>query len=189
MAALEGASVPAFRRLAQELRAVGASRKLVRAATRSARDEVAHTRSTARLARRFGARVPRFALARARTRSLFELAIENAVEGCVRESFGALVATYQASHARDPEVRIAMSRIARDETRHAALARAIDQWLSRRLTRDERSRVAAAKTAALAELAREIESPVHHDLRSEAGIPEPSAARFLLERAAHILAA
>ena len=52
-------------------------------------------------------------------RELEAIAIENAVEGCVRESFGALLATWQAKTAGDARVRAAMKRIARDETRHA----------------------------------------------------------------------
>jgi hypothetical protein len=55
-------------------------------------------------------------------RSLEELAVENAVEGCVRETYGALTAIWQARTAKDPSVAAAVRRIARDETRHAALS-------------------------------------------------------------------
>ena len=63
----------------------------------------------------------------ARTRSRaprrpVEIARENAEEGCVRETFGALLAAHQAAYACDPEVREVMTRIAGDELRHAALA-------------------------------------------------------------------
>ena len=53
------------------------------------------------------------------TRALGVVAIENAVEGCVRETFGALIASWQAEHARDPGIKRLMRSIARDETRHA----------------------------------------------------------------------
>ena len=48
-------------------------------------------------------------------------------------SYGALVVTWQASHASDRAIRDAMRRIARDETRHAALAWTIAAWAEPRL--------------------------------------------------------
>src|SRR5581483_8821062 len=54
-ARLEAASVVAFERLAEELRARGAPDDLVRDVLRAARDEVRHARSTKRMAERFGA--------------------------------------------------------------------------------------------------------------------------------------
>jgi demethoxyubiquinone hydroxylase (CLK1/Coq7/Cat5 family) len=60
--------------------------------------------------------------ARASARSLEAIALDNVSEGCVRELYGALVATYQARVARDPEVRAVVTRIAREETQHAALS-------------------------------------------------------------------
>jgi hypothetical protein len=181
MAALEAASVPAFRRLSRELSDLGAPRRLVRAARRSARDEVAHARTTKHLARRFGSKAASFVVPARSERSIVELALENAVEGCVRETFGALVATYQASHARDAEIRCAMQRIARDETRHAALAQSVDRFLQRRLTVSERSAIRAAKRTALAQLAREVATPADGEIIDRAGIPSPPTARRLLE--------
>ena len=116
---LEAASVHAFERLALDLRARGAPDGLVRLARSSARDEVRHARVTAKLARRFGAeaRPPRGLVSRSMT--LEELVRQNAVEGCVRETFGALVALWQSTHAHDAGVRRAMAGIAADEARHA----------------------------------------------------------------------
>ncbi len=61
-------------------------------------------------------------------RSLEALAVENAVEGCVRETMGALFAMHQAASAADPHVRATMVSIAPDETRHAALGWAVAEW-------------------------------------------------------------
>lgn len=61
-------------------------------------------------------------------RALDAVALENAVEGCVRETWGALVAEYQSVQARDGDVREAMRAIARDEARHAALAWRVHAW-------------------------------------------------------------
>ncbi len=84
---------------------------LVRAARRSAREEIRHARSAGRLARRFGA-VP----VRARygasclVRSLEDVALENAIEGCVRETYGAAVAWWQAERSHDPQIAREMRR-------------------------------------------------------------------------------
>ena len=53
---------------------------------------------------------------------------ENAREGCVRETFGALIAMHQAERAGDPIIRRAMRRIAEEETRHAELAWEVASW-------------------------------------------------------------
>ncbi len=152
IARLEAASVDAFRILHRELRAHRAPKKLVRAAARAARDEVRHTRATGALARRFGARPTAVNVERAALRSIEAMAFENAVEGCVRETYGALLAAYQARAARDPVVRAVMKRIARDETRHAALSWDVGRWLETRLDRETRSKVLAAKQVAAREL-------------------------------------
>src|SRR5205823_2406284 len=133
VAHLEAASVHAFVRLGRELDAHGAPKRLLDAAARAARDEIRHARVTARIARRFGASPPPARVRQLAVRSLAAVAIENAVEGCVRETFGALVAKWQADHAGDAEVATAMERIARDESDHAALSWAIAGWSAARL--------------------------------------------------------
>jgi len=171
VARLEAASVHAFRRLGAELASMRAPRSLVRAASRSARDEVRHARVMSRLARRHGAVPAPVTLSRRpRARSLEAFATENAVEGCVRECFGALVATRQASHARDPELARAMGGIARDETRHAALAWKIAGWLEPRLSAPARARAGRAIVGALTALRREVES-TPADLARALGLP------------------
>jgi hypothetical protein len=149
---LEAASVFAFVQLARELRHHRAPRRLIAAARRSRRDEVRHARATAALARRRGARVPRVNVAAMAIRDLETIAIENVIEGCVRETFGAATAWWRALHARDPNVRATYLRIARDETKHAALARELDVWVRARLSLAARHRVERARAAAIGEL-------------------------------------
>jgi hypothetical protein len=148
MAALEGASVIAFRVLARELTIHRAPASLGEACRRAARDEIRHARGAGALARRYGG-TPSFGRVRPQgARSLEAIAIENAVEGCARETFAALVASWQSRHASDPVVRAVMKRIARDETRHAALSWAIDGWARRRLSHRQRARLDAARAEA-----------------------------------------
>lgn len=171
LAELEAASVTAFRVLRDELRAYGAPRRLVRAAGRAARDEIRHARTTRALARRSGARPSDVAPARPAIRSLEAIALENAVEGCVRETFGALLATYQSEHAADPVVRAAMQRIARDETGHAALSWQVARWLDSRLPAAARQRVTRARSEAARELVQRARQDDAPEFSDRVGLP------------------
>jgi hypothetical protein len=150
MAALEAESVSAFTRLARELGALGAPRSLRKRAARSRRDEMRHARSMASLATRRGATISRTNLPAhpLPNRPLADVALENAIEGCVRETYGAWIAWQQARHARDPELRATMRRIAMDEARHAALAWDIHRWAMARLDGKTREHIARAMDAA-----------------------------------------
>jgi hypothetical protein len=124
-ATLEAASIHAFQQLTRELLQRGAPAELIAWAARSALEELRHTQLMAAEALRFGATPCPPRIATLPPRSLFELALENAVEGCVRESYGALVAHQQAALARDPQLRPhhERDRGRRGEARRARLAR------------------------------------------------------------------
>jgi hypothetical protein len=186
---LEAASVPAFLRLAEELTAHGAPKALVKAARRAAADEVRHTRAMQALARRHGASMPEVDLSPFQPRSLEAMCTENAVEGCVRETFGALVTGWQARTAGDAEVRRALGPISRDELRHAELAWAVDAWAVGRLTRAERERILQARREALSALEHEVSTqpPPEHFVR-EAGVPSREQALSLLQGMAGLAA-
>lgn len=151
-ARLEAASVTAFRRLRAELELHGAPYELLDAARAAERDEVRHTRSMARLARRHGGRYVRPRVEDVPARSLETIALENAVEGCARETFGALLATWQATHVDDAELTCTLAGIAEDETRHAALSWAIARWSVSLLDHDACARIEAAWASALEEM-------------------------------------
>jgi hypothetical protein len=183
MAVEEAASVAAFRRLHAELEAHGAPLSLVDRARRSAHDEARHAQTMVRTARRCGARLvlPGWATAkRWVSRALEVVARENAVEGCVRETYGALLAAWQATHARAPATRRLMAQVAADELRHAALAWAVAEWAEGRLDAPSRARVRSARGRGLRALARELEQPVDSALVRVVGLPTPLEARALL---------
>jgi hypothetical protein len=177
---LEAASVSAFQTLHDELTREGAPRVLRHAAAAAARDEVRHARLTAALARRYGGRPRPPRVAPTPPRSLAAVAEENVTEGCVREAYGALVATVQSRASDDPIVRAVMARIARDETTHAALAVAVDRWAVARLPPNTRPRLAAAREAAIAELEAGVDVGWTPELGAVAGLPDPATARRLL---------
>jgi hypothetical protein len=97
-------------------------------------------------------------------RSLVAIAIENAVEGCVRETYGAVVGLIEARMSADRGVRRAMERISEDECRHAELAWEVAAWLRERLTDRERAVVDRAMRAAVEELRREADGVVVREL-------------------------
>lgn len=181
VAHLEAASVHSFERLAGELFDLGAPEALIEAAYASREDEVRHARMTAKMAKRFGGRPVEPRIDELPARGALAIALENAVEGCVRETFGALVAHRQAADAEDASIRCMMQVIAEDETKHAGLAWDVAAWLEPQLTLDERVLVEDARRRALADLRRELEADVHPDLRTRAGMPDAQTALALLD--------
>ena len=168
--------------------------RLVRAAATARADEVRHARTTWRLARRYGGRPIEVRalrpatgdsratrLPRAEPRALEAIAAENAVEGCVGETFGALLAMHQAMRATDPGVRMAMRSIAVDETRHAALAWAVAKWMETKLSGEARARVREARRTAVATLRDELARGAPAKLVAYAGVPARDVALQMID--------
>ncbi len=178
VATLEAASVTAFARLARALARFEAPGKLVEASRRAIADELAHAAMMGALARRYGARVEAPDVAPAEEPALAQLAIENAAEGQVGETFGALVAACQARAAADPDVRAVFAQIAADEARHAALAHHLALWFERRLGWRERNAVARARQDAIARvIATSCDMGLAADERELLGVPAPDRLR------------
>lgn len=171
MASLEAASVTAFEVLAAELTHYGAPLDLIERMHAAAREEIVHARETTALARLLGAE-PELPQIEARPiRTLEEIALDNAIEGCVRETFGAAVGCYQADQARDTRIAELMHQLAADEIGHAALAFDLHLWLMPKLSTAGRARVIAAHVAAIDDLSLELEVEPPRVLRELAGLP------------------
>lgn len=129
----EHASVAAFARFTMMLLAVGAPPELIVASQRASLDEVRHAKDCFALAARYGGG-PRGPAplsidgAIERTPSLVDLVELTAEEGCVGETLGAALAAEQADRATDPHAKEVLSRLARDEARHAELAWRVVAW-------------------------------------------------------------
>jgi rubrerythrin len=171
---LEGASVASFARLARELRTRSAPRPLIERVAAAAREERRHARLLRKIARERGKVVAKSPRLRMTTRSLVEIAIENAVEGAVRETWGAVIAAHQATFATDPEIREAFAAIAPDEAGHAELAADVASWLESRLAPHERAQVMLARRTAIGALVEEIASPPSASIREDLGLPSAS---------------
>jgi hypothetical protein len=178
---LEAASVDAFLHLEAQLSALDAPVPLRRRAVRAAEDEKRHARTTSRLARYYGAEPERPCLAEAPRLTLDQLARENMAEGCVRESFAALLALHQAERAEDPKVARAMRVIAREEARHAALSWSIHAWALERLDSAARAGVEGAAARAIARLRENARAPRASEVARIAGLPSAASEARLAE--------
>ena len=184
---LEHASVTAFRVLERELAALGAPAPMLAKARRAARDEVRHTRAMSALARSYGAVVAPAVVEPCTPRDVLAIALENVREGCVGETYAALVAEWQSAHASSPRVRASFAVVARDEARHAELAWEVHGFLTSRLTTKERAEVESAREGALAELRRAVANEPGAELVRLAGLPTARVADRLLASLTHAL--
>jgi hypothetical protein len=81
-----------------------------------------------------------------------------------------------------------MTTIARDETRHAALAWAVDSWSQALLAPAARRRIRAARLEAIEEVADASLAGLSRDDRAQAGLPdEDGAARMAGELGAALV--
>lgn len=180
MAHMEAASVPAFYAIAVELACHGAPAPLVRAAWSALRDELRHARVAAGLARRFGATPTPALVTPMPPRTLAAFARDNAIEGCVNETYAAARMRHQAACAEVPVICRALAPIADDEARHASLSWAIARWVTPKLPRATRARLHDAQEQAVAALDAQLETNDDApELRAQAGLPDAEAAHAL----------
>ncbi len=189
-ARLEEGAVLAFAALLDELRAHGAPQALQEACLQALWDEVHHTHLTRALALALGADPRRPEVEEFRVRPLLEIALDNAVEGCVQETWSALQATWQAHFAQPGPIQQALAAIAVDETRHAELSWDIDAWIMTRLDEGERQQVIDARAEAVAALRRALASVDTAPLPAALGLPDSAQALDLFDTlSADLLAA
>jgi hypothetical protein len=185
----EHASVAAFARFALQLMGLGAPADLLADTTRAMSDEVEHARLCFALARRYGGVEiepgpldTRDALAE--PLELVAVAELVAKEACVGETLAAIEAAEALAHARDPEVRAALERIAADELRHAALGWRFVAWALRRADASGRTRIHAALADAIATAGTSvIDAPGGAAHLREHGLLSPAARGNLVRRA------
>jgi len=187
--AAEYASVAGFQRFAMDLMANGAPSDLIVHAQRAALDEVRHARLAFTLASAFaGTPIGPAALdlpaAVPIHRSLTELAVATAMEGCTVETLSACLLAEALHHATDPAVTAALTQMRRDEDRHATLAW---QTLSWALAQDPTSLgpVDDALERAITELA--TEGFAHSGGLQRFGLLAPSQAEACRAAAVHMV--
>jgi hypothetical protein len=131
-AAAEHASIASFARFTLELLALAAPADLVLASQQAGHDEVEHAVACFQVASRFaGHKLGPTALDVSGIELARELGAVTAAtvrEGCVGETFSALVAEARHAGAEDPQLREVLARIAQDEARHAQLGWRFTAW-------------------------------------------------------------
>jgi hypothetical protein len=155
----EHASVASFGRFALDLLSLGAPAELVASAHRAALDEVVHARLCFMLAQAYrGSTLGPGALnvggSVAVSSDPAAVAERVAYEACVGETLGALVVAERLHVARDPAVVRVLSRLARDEARHAELGWRTAGWLVARGGNRTSVRVGQAIARAMRDLRR-----------------------------------
>ena len=148
---LEAASVDAFIELAEQLRSWGASEALIQRCMVAAEEERAHTMLMDILAKKYDGHRPEPSAEPQSNTTLFEVALHNAVEGCINEAWAACVAMYQSLHA-DDALKPIFAQIAKDEIEHAQLSWDLHSWFCAQLSAEERREVHVAQLDAIRQL-------------------------------------
>lgn len=180
MARIEAASVHAFRRLEGTLASLGADQALLARVRRAARDEVAHARLVGNLAKERGMKPRRVELDRDHESSTFELALENAVAGCVHETLGVAYLEHQRLHAQDPALAAMAEALYEDELDHAALSWDLVAFFDRHLDGAQKQKLRAARERALDDVAVEMRD-LDPRVREALGLPPVAVVAELVE--------
>lgn len=151
VAQLEAASVLAFVELAQQLKGFKAPNRLVRRCLMAADDEVRHARAFMNLAKGFGSTIQPIDC-EAVPSDMLSVALHNAVEGCVFETWAALTAHHQAARCEIPALKKLYAMVAADETRHGQLSWDMHAWFMTQLSEGEQAQVRAAQRDAFVRL-------------------------------------
>lgn len=180
MARIEAASVHAFRRLEGTLASLGADDALLARVRRAARDEVAHARLVGNLAKERGMKPRRVELDRDHESSTFELALENAVAGCVHETLGVAYLEHQRLHAQDPALAAMAEALYEDELDHAALSWDLVAFFDRHLDGAQKQKLRAARERALSDVVVEMKD-LDPRVREALGLPPPAVIAEIVE--------
>lgn len=182
----EASSVHSFRALGTELQRTQIGSTFTRRLRKAARDEIRHARWMEREAIRYSARRPRQAFTtQDKHRSLEELALENAREGCVFEMYSALEMQVLAARAESAEHRELFASIAADEMEHAELAWDLHAAFLEALPLEARARVELALRDALLALGNAPPAAYDDEVHAALGLPQGELGRKLRAGLAH----
>ena len=156
---LEAASVDAFIELAEQLKAWGAPANLIQRCMVAAEEEQKHTLLMDTLAKTYGGSRPEPRSDQPGNTALLEVALHNAVEGCVQEAWAACVALHQSLRA-DESLQPIFAQIAKDEIKHAQLSWDLHKWFCNQLTAEERKQIQQAQVNAIRQLQTQV--PTNH---------------------------
>ena len=182
MAAMETAAITAFRYLVRELTAYQAPANLIQLAQTAVKEETRHAHMAGLLSQACDTAVPVVEVADFQLRSLFEIALENAIEGCVNETFAAACGLWQEQQAEFSVFRQVIGHIAEEEIGHAALSWSIHEWAMPQLTLAQQAHIRQAQAEAVDSVAQKFlreETPL---VRRAVGLPQQADAAQLFQQ-------
>ena len=146
----EATAVFAFGELLEHLQDWEAPSSLQDWCGRIIEEEKVHTLMMSGLAHRNGQQSAVVQFPEPNIVSMKEMAIHNALTGCIGETWSAVLLRYQSEHA--PKYNGVFKRIAKDETSHAEFSWVLHEWLMSHLTESEREDVIQAMREMLSTL-------------------------------------
>ena len=176
-------SIGAFIQLARTLSELMAPSSLVARAILAAHDEARHTGLVVDLAFALGAdRFDATWTPVSVPSEIVSFTIHNFVEGCVRETFAAVVALRQSRYSSHPISSDVFSKIASDEMSHAVLSWDVAEYLNARLDDESFLALRAAAARAIESLFKEscCFDRIQPVARSVLGLPSTSEAQAIL---------
>lgn len=180
-AQLEEAAVERWEGLAEELQALAAPREFVSYCGKASISALCHAKELKLAARRHGVEPTSSQTLPGTTRELHQLAMDNAVQGCVMSTFRAVRLRHQAELARNSEVLRIVADWAADESRHAGFYWEMHRWALSQISPQRGRDIRAAQLGAIRQLReRAAQEPVgDHD--DELGLPDSEARAALLD--------
>ena len=171
MTAMETAAITAFYNLSLELEAYDAPSELITRARQAVLEETRHSEMAALLAASFDAEIPEVSIDDFCLRSLYEIALENAVEGCVNETFAAACGLWQSEYAQLDVFRKVIAHITEEEMGHAALSWEIHQWVMPQLSEIQQEQILVAQAEAVDSLVSDFNQESNPMLQQAFGLP------------------
>ena len=182
MTAMETAAITAFYNLSLELEAYDAPAELIARAQQAVLEETRHSEMAALLAASFDAEMPEVTVDDFCLRSLYEIALENAVEGCVNETFAAACGLWQSEYAQLDVFRKVIGHITEEEMGHAALSWEIHQWIMPQLSELQQEQIRVAQAEAVESLVSDFKQESNPVLQQAFGLPtKDDAARLFAQ--------
>jgi hypothetical protein len=182
MTAMETAAITAFYYLSLELKAYDAPAELIARAQQAILEETRHSEMAALLAASFDADMPEVMVDDFCLRSLYEIALENAVEGCVNETFAAACGLWQSEYAQLDVFRKVISHITEEEMGHAELSWKIHQWIMPQLSEVQQEQIRIAQAKAVDSLVSDFKQESNPVLQQAFGLPtKDDASRLFMQ--------
>lgn len=178
----EEQAVERWEELGNELQALSAPREFVEYCSSASLSALRHAKELQLAIRRHGAEPISSRSLLGPVRELHQLAMDNAVQGCIVCTFRAVRLRHQAETATHPEVIRIVSELAADESRHAGFYWELHHWALGQISPQRGRDIRALQLVAIRQLR---ETPAQESLgqhhQEELGLPDAETGLALLD--------